>query len=80
MGHLTVEFKPNFDYPPTRMTDAWSWEGRPANLTCLAEAIPNATIAWYLEGTPEIEIREVANIRIHGLQSESTLEVSIAFM
>ncbi|CAH1281448.1 unnamed protein product [Diabrotica balteata] len=44
-GHITVEFPPTFartkDLPPV-----WSWNNRPGNLTCLPEAIPNATIMW----------------------------------
>lgn len=44
-GHITVEFPPTFeaisDQPPI-----WSWDRRPANLTCIAESIPNATIEW----------------------------------
>ncbi|KAH1019187.1 hypothetical protein HUJ04_009041 [Dendroctonus ponderosae] len=44
-GHITVWFKPTFnrtrDLPPV-----WSWDGRPGNLSCLPEAIPNATIVW----------------------------------
>ena len=74
MGHLTVEFPPTFQH--TTMTEAWSWDMKAANLTCRAEAIPNATIAWFLEGTPELQIQEGPNVRIIGLQSESTLEVT----
>ncbi|CAH0560938.1 unnamed protein product [Brassicogethes aeneus] len=44
-GHITIEFPPSFerfkDLPPV-----WSWNGRPGNLSCLPEAIPNATIIW----------------------------------
>lgn len=45
VGHITVEYKPNFDHmrdlPPV-----YSWEERPANLSCLAMGLPNATIEW----------------------------------
>lgn len=48
-GHITIEFPPTFertkDLPPV-----WSWEGKPGNLTCLPEAIPNATIVWKFNG------------------------------
>ncbi|CAH1184709.1 unnamed protein product [Phyllotreta striolata] len=44
-GHITTLFPPTFartrDLPPV-----WSWDNRPGNLTCLPEAIPNATIMW----------------------------------
>ncbi|KAG4069565.1 hypothetical protein HA402_006931 [Bradysia odoriphaga] len=45
VGHITVEYKPNFDHmkglPPV-----FSWEERRANLSCLAQGFPNATIEW----------------------------------
>lgn len=44
-GHITVKFPPTFektkDLPPV-----WSWNNKPGNLSCLPEAIPNATITW----------------------------------
>lgn len=44
-GHITVEFPPTFektkDLPPV-----WTWNNKPGNLSCLPEAIPNATIQW----------------------------------
>lgn len=47
VGHVAVEFAPNFDHmeglPPV-----YSWEERRANLSCFAQAIPNATIEWRL--------------------------------
>lgn len=53
-GHITVLFKPTFnrtrDLPPV-----WSWENRPGNLSCLPEAIPNATVVWRWN---QIEISE----------------------
>lgn len=67
-GHITVEFPPTFektkDYPPV-----WTWDNRPGNLSCIAEAIPNATIRWRFNG---IEIQEKQNTFIiegHGPQS-----------
>jgi len=74
MGHLTVEFAPTF--ANTVMNEAWSWDGRAANLSCRAEAIPNATISWFIEayGRSE-EVNEGPNVKRYGFQSESTLEV-----
>lgn len=47
VGHITIEYPPNFDHmrdlPPV-----FSWEERPANLSCMAMALPNATIEWRL--------------------------------
>ena len=36
------------------MKEAYSWDARPVNLTCLAESIPNATITW-LRNDYEVE-------------------------
>lgn len=45
VGHITIEYPPNFDHmrdlPPV-----YSWEERPANLSCMAMGFPNATIEW----------------------------------
>lgn len=45
VGHITVEYKPSFEHmkglPPT-----FTWEERRANLSCLAQGFPNATIEW----------------------------------
>lgn len=45
IGHVTVQFPPTFektkDLPPV-----YTWAERPGNLTCIPEAIPNATITW----------------------------------
>lgn len=43
-GHLTVQFRPTFENMPR--IPIWSWNQRPANLSCTAESIPNATIKW----------------------------------
>ncbi|XP_050308211.1 fasciclin-2-like isoform X2 [Anthonomus grandis grandis] len=53
-GHITVWFKPTFnrtrDLPPV-----WTWDNRPGNLSCIPEAIPNATIVWKFR---DVEISE----------------------
>ncbi|XP_044009244.1 fasciclin-2 isoform X3 [Aphidius gifuensis] len=43
-GHLTVEYAPSFSSMSNKTE--WSWDGRPVNLSCIAESIPNATIRW----------------------------------
>lgn len=43
--HLTVETPPVFD-PAVNVKEVFSWNGKEVNLTCTAEAIPNATIFW----------------------------------
>lgn len=49
IGHVTVQFPPTFektkDLPPV-----YTWDERPGNLTCIPEAIPNATITWRFQG------------------------------
>ena len=50
-GHITVEFGPTFE---EQVYDSeWSWKQRPVNLSCIATAIPNATISWWFR---DIEI------------------------
>lgn len=44
-GHITVQFPPTFEASINQPPE-WSWDNKPANLTCLAESIPNATIEW----------------------------------
>ncbi|KAJ8927972.1 hypothetical protein NQ314_019498 [Rhamnusium bicolor] len=70
-GHITVEFPPTFertkDLPPV-----WSWENKPGNLTCLPEAIPNATIIWRYGN---IEITDNTNFQIIGKSPVSFLIV-----
>lgn len=76
LGHITVEFPPTFVNTP--MTEAWSWNAHEklANVSCFAEGIPNATISWFKEGTPERVIDgSIPNIKQVGHQSWSSLEV-----
>jgi len=47
-GHIAVEFGPTFE---DQLTDReWSWDQRPVKLTCIATAIPNATVTWWYKG------------------------------
>ena len=47
-GHITVEFAPTFE---DQLYDKeWSWDQRPIELTCIATAIPNATVTWWYKG------------------------------
>jgi neural cell adhesion molecule len=45
VAHIAVGYPPNFDHmrdlPPV-----YSWEGRPANLSCMADSFPAASIEW----------------------------------
>ncbi|KAJ8984502.1 hypothetical protein NQ317_014592, partial [Molorchus minor] len=70
-GHVAVEFPPTFartkDLPPV-----WSWDEKPGNLTCLPEAIPNATIVWKYGN---IEIRDNQNFQQIGRGPVSNLIV-----
>ncbi|XP_063229305.1 fasciclin-2-like [Bacillus rossius redtenbacheri] len=73
MGHFTVQFPPSFANTPVR--DVWSWDRNPVNLTCLAEAIPNATITWRLNNRELEQIRD-RNIVQFGNQSLSYITVT----
>lgn len=44
-GHITVEYAPSFEHMKN-LPPVYSWEQRPANLSCMAMALPNATIEW----------------------------------
>ncbi|RZF35790.1 hypothetical protein LSTR_LSTR009206 [Laodelphax striatellus] len=70
-GHLTVEYSPTFAHTP--MKEAWSWSKRPINLTCLAEAIPNATIRWRLN---EQELENWPHFQKYGNGPQSSLLVT----
>ncbi|XP_018561413.1 fasciclin-2 isoform X2 [Anoplophora glabripennis] len=61
-GHITVEFPPTFERTKN-LPPAWSWDNKPGNLSCIPEAIPNATIIWRKGG---IEIRNNNNFKIEG--------------
>ncbi|CAL8091774.1 unnamed protein product [Orchesella dallaii] len=80
LGHLTVEFPPTFLNTPMR--EAWSWDSRPVNLSCVAEAIPNATITWFIEGPTESSwwnytgmVDQFPNMKQSGSKSFSSLEI-----
>jgi neural cell adhesion molecule len=45
VGHITVEYPPSFDHLKN-LPPVFSWEEHPANLSCFAMALPNATIEW----------------------------------
>lgn len=45
VGHITIEYPPNFDHMKA-LPPVYSWEERPANLSCMAMGFPNATIEW----------------------------------
>lgn len=48
VGHLQVKFRPDMSLTP--LTKVKTWDSRPVNMTCIADAIPNATIKWYKNG------------------------------
>lgn len=48
VGHLQVRFKPDLSLTPSDTVK--TWDMHPANLTCIAESIPNATIQWWYRG------------------------------
>lgn len=50
VGHLTVEFAPDLSSTNQRVK---TWDGNAVNLSCVAEAIPNATVRWW-QGSREL--------------------------
>ncbi|XP_035207265.1 fasciclin-2-like isoform X3 [Stegodyphus dumicola] len=69
-GHLTVEFSPVMSSTPS--TSVKTWSGNPANLTCIAESIPNATITWSFQGQ---KIQDDEFYTIYGRSAHSNLMV-----
>lgn len=71
-GHIGVEFPPSFE-SMQNLTEVWTWNAQPVNITCIAESIPNATIDWET-GTTRIS-DGFRNTRIIGKGPVSTIEV-----
>lgn len=71
-GHITVEFPPTFERTKN-LPPAWSWDNKPGNLSCIPEAIPNATIIWRKGG---IDIHNNNNFKIQGNSPISHLIVT----
>uniref|UniRef100_A0A1W7RAL5 Fasciclin-2 n=1 Tax=Hadrurus spadix TaxID=141984 RepID=A0A1W7RAL5_9SCOR len=71
VGHLTVEFSPIMSKTPVTLVKTWN--NNPINLTCIAEAIPNATLTWWFKGQ---EIKEGdPSYKQYGTSSHSLLLV-----
>ena len=70
-GHITVQFPPSFAETP--MNEAWTWDGHLVNLTCRPQAIPNATVTWYMN---DRNLEYDPNIKINAFNGESTITVS----
>lgn len=58
----------------TPSTSVKTWNGNPVNLTCIAEAIPNATIKWSFNGR---NIQDDDLYTIHGRSAHSNLLVGL---
>ncbi|KAH9388653.1 Ncam2p [Tyrophagus putrescentiae] len=48
VGYLEVKYSPDMSLTPLRKEK--TWDNRPVNISCIADAIPNATIKWYKNG------------------------------
>lgn len=73
-GYLEVQFPPNMS--STKVRDVKTWPANPANMTCIAEANPNATISWKF-GNEEITPDDDRYI-IYGTRSISNLLVKLS--
>uniref|UniRef100_A0A3Q2CKQ5 Neural cell adhesion molecule 1a n=1 Tax=Cyprinodon variegatus TaxID=28743 RepID=A0A3Q2CKQ5_CYPVA len=54
---------------------SWTWEGNPANLSCLVRANPRASVVWYRDGV-ELPSENSTNIRIFNTHNASHLEIT----
>lgn len=73
--HLTVEYKPFFE-KSAMVNRVVTWQKRAANLTCFAQAIPNATITWYY-GTSLTPLSAEASYTFFTATGQSTLQVRV---
>ncbi|XP_061905013.1 neural cell adhesion molecule 1-like isoform X2 [Entelurus aequoreus] len=53
----------------------YTWEGNPANLSCVVEAHPAASVTWFRDGL-QLPSSNATNVKIHNTRSVSYLEVS----
>lgn len=72
--HFAVEFKPTFEKVGL-VNKVVTWNKIPANLTCIAHAIPNATISWY-HGNTQISRNSDKIYTIFGTGWHSILQVT----
>ncbi|CAN7984160.1 unnamed protein product, partial [Ixodes hexagonus] len=75
VGHLTVQFPPQVS---ARENPVKTWGQRPAVLECLAEAIPNATLAWFYRKQP-LQERVGQYFKVETSPGVSVLTVSPSF-
>lgn len=73
VGHITVEYAPNFDHMKA-LPPVYTWAEQKANLSCLAQGIPNATVEWKWNDRPISDLND-PNLRIEGQGPRSDLIV-----
>lgn len=61
VGHIQVEYAPDLSLTNTNVK---TWASNPVNLTCIAEAIPNATISWRFNNE-DIRYQQSDSFAIH---------------
>jgi neural cell adhesion molecule len=64
VGHLQVEFAPDLSRTPLSVR---TWSHRPVNISCVVNAIPNATVSWYYRSQP---LQEDAHYSIYSPTTE----------
>ncbi|KAF3688470.1 Neural cell adhesion molecule 2 [Channa argus] len=69
---LDIEYIPKF---LTNHTIYYSWEGNPVNISCDVMSNPPATMLWRRERFT-ISTEGTANMRVHGAEGKSVLEVT----
>ncbi|XP_065306755.1 fasciclin-2 isoform X1 [Dermacentor albipictus] len=75
VGHLTVQFAPQVF---ARENPVKTWGQRPAVLECVAEAIPNATLAWFYR-KQQLQERTGQYFKVEGSRGSSKLTVAPTF-
>ncbi|XP_031621318.1 fasciclin-2 isoform X3 [Contarinia nasturtii] len=72
-GHITVEYAPTFEHM-SALPPVYTWNEQRANLSCLAQGFPNATIEWKWNDRPIKELND-PNLQIEGNGPRSDLLV-----
>lgn len=70
-GHIAIEYPPTFEHM-MNLPPVYSWEQRKANLSCLAQGFPNATIEWRRDDKLITELFDT-NMKVFGTGPRSDL-------
>lgn len=73
VGHITTEYAPSFEHM-RQLPPVYTWAEKRANLSCLAQGIPNATVEWRMDDRLIRDLND-PNIQVEGNGPRSDLLV-----